>query len=348
MIKYFPYLAGKLNELLLVRDRFLPEWCETIAPIIEPVVKSDLLLQGAINAHVERAGSAYIIVNLHRQNQKLSVVGGSDDTEDESSEAADNRKSGGKLVSADDYMRLEQTIQKLTVHDRIYPTIHLNQQTHRDEIERFLDEYGEKYAVSLEGYSDFESLRDIIGSNGTIPDRVFLYETSAQLRTERRRVIQLTESLVLAAPGFEIRRNIDYPDLEVYSELPAVYRGEGWSGFGDFTVTGPPKYTSGGAAWAVAIHVTAENQDDDGILMMHHFKSDDSDSARNIAAKFHQAMTKLIAQLQGNDRSAFIHRTNAMKDLITIHDNEHFPGLGFVKRLSMQHHIETVYQILSK
>jgi hypothetical protein len=39
--------------------------------------------------------------------------------------------------------------------------------------------------------------------------------------------------------------------------------------------------------------------------------------------------------------------TSAVKEFRDLHAKGHFPGLGYVKKLSMNHHIETLADFLS-
>jgi len=104
------------------------------------------------------------------------------------------------------------------------------------------------------------------------------------------------------------------------------------------------KSDPGGPAYAVAIHYTYVNSEDNDNLWMKHFVSDEQDSPKNPAGKFMQALNKCIAFLSQNDPKCNI--CNGCKELISCHNRQHFPGLGTVKKLSLKHHIELIMSLI--
>lgn len=133
-------------------------------------------------------------------------------------------------------------------------------------------------------------------------------------------------------------KNSQYPDDEFFSDLILLFEDKGFIGFGDYLVLGDDYSEGGGPAYAVAIHVTYRNARDDGAIHIRHFVSDTNDTSDNPALKFHEALTKLVAAV--NDVANGIMRTDAIEEFLRLYQTGHFPGLGYVKKLSMQHHIE--------
>ena len=117
-------------------------------------------------------------------------------------------------------------------------------------------------------------------------------------------------------------------------------------GFGDFLIVGDDYSESGGPAYAVAIHLTFIDPDNDDVMYIYHFVSDTNDTPTDPAGKFAQALKKLINKLE-SERSN-LYETSAIKEFRDLHAKEHFPGLGYVKKLSMKHHIETLAQYLAE
>ena len=75
-------------------------------------------------------------------------------------------------------------------------------------------------------------------------------------------------------------------------------------------------------------------------MFIHHFVSDRSDTPTDPAGKFSEALEKLVQEI---DRSStLVTRTEALGEFVGLHHRGHFPGLGYVKKLSMKHHIETL------
>jgi hypothetical protein len=149
---------------------------------------------------------------------------------------------------------------------------------------------------------------------------------------------------ILIRDGFRRMRNEDYPSEEHFSDLHITHGDEGMDGFGDFLIVGDEFREAGGPAYAVAIHLTYLNQEDDMFIM--HFVSDSTGSPVNPAGKFQEAVEKLVAELDRRGTQLFC--SNACNEYRELFNNEHFPGLGYVKKLSMQHHLELMADFLNR
>jgi len=149
---------------------------------------------------------------------------------------------------------------------------------------------------------------------------------------------------ILINDGFKKRRrNEDYPAEDFFFDLHRLYKKEyNYDGFGDFTIIGAQHDTGGGPAYVVAIHLTDE--DDEGDLVVRHFKSDSltPPSPADPGGKFSQALERLKTHL---DVSPHLD-TSGTKEFEDLYDSEHYPGLGMVKKISIKHHIEYVYTFL--
>lgn len=115
-------------------------------------------------------------------------------------------------------------------------------------------------------------------------------------------------------------------------------------GFGDFLIVGDDYTEGGGPAYAVAIHITFINGEDEDIMYIRHFLSDERTTPTDPARKFGQALDNLIEHLE-SDQSQIL-ETSAIAQFRELHEEGHFPGLGQVKKLSMIHHIETLADYL--
>jgi len=149
---------------------------------------------------------------------------------------------------------------------------------------------------------------------------------------------------ILVRDGFKRLRNADYPAMEEFSDLHVTYGDLGMSGFGDFLIVGDVYSEGGGPAYAVAIHLTFIDPDKDDVMYIYHFVSDTKDTPTDPTGKFAQALAKLITKL--NSGTSHILETEAIKEFRDLHAKGHFPGLGYVKKLSMKHHIETLANYL--
>ncbi len=97
---------------------------------------------------------------------------------------------------------------------------------------------------------------------------------------------------------------------------------------------------TGGPAYAVAIHLTFIDPDKDDAMFIYHFKSDTQDTPTDPAGKFEEALNNMMDVI---DRpSSKVYETAAVEEFRQLHSDGHFPGLGYVKKLSMSHHIQTL------
>lgn len=150
---------------------------------------------------------------------------------------------------------------------------------------------------------------------------------------------------ILVRDGFQKKKNSDYidPDIEHFSDLHLTYQEEGMTGFGDFLTVGDDYSEGGGPAYAVAIHLTFVDSDRDSSMFIRHFVSDSNLTPADPAGKFSEALSKLASAVRKSESKIF--RTAAVKEFLDLHDRGHYPGLGYVKKLSMQHHIELMAEI---
>lgn len=151
---------------------------------------------------------------------------------------------------------------------------------------------------------------------------------------------------VLVRDGFRRRRNRDYPDDEFFSDLHITYDMEGVNGFGDYSIVGDEYIEGGGPAYAVAIHLTYIDSERDDVMYVKHFVSDSQETIADPAGKFAEALRKLIAEVSRPESK--IYESSAIMELRELNRARHYPGLGYVKKLSMKHHIETLSNYLAQ
>lgn len=140
-------------------------------------------------------------------------------------------------------------------------------------------------------------------------------------------------------------RNSDYlPKTEsIFSDDHLFFRAEGWLGFGDYLTVGEPYSESGFTPRAVAIHWTYEPDPTKPIMIRHFTSETDSNGTSNVGGKFLEAAGKLVTFLDTHE----IH-TMAAESVREYVINRSYPGLGIVKKLSIQNHLELVSGILSR
>lgn len=127
-----------------------------------------------------------------------------------------------------------------------------------------------------------------------------------------------------------------------FSDDHLFFDDEGWYGFSDYLTIGEGYAEGGFTPRAVAIHWTYEPAPGSPI-MVRHFTSVSNGDTSNVGGKFLEAAQKLVDFLEERD----IH-TQA-SEVFRIHvANGTYPGLGIVKKLSAQNHLELVSGILSR
>ncbi len=152
-------------------------------------------------------------------------------------------------------------------------------------------------------------------------------------------------NIVLYGDFFPIqRKNADYPpqsfitDLNInFSTIPNVI------GYSDYTISSKKYSDKGGPAYVVAIHATYIDNSDNKKYSKHYLSFDDK-TMKNVAGKFHDALKKLITDIDQQKFSYY--PTSALKDFRFYHDKPHYPGLGINKQISIKHHIETINHFL--
>jgi hypothetical protein len=193
------------------------------------------------------------------------------------------------------------------------------------------------------GFTSQKALAEYLGTGLTASQHVFIEEYA---NTLYRKHFDGSKR-VLVRDGFKRRKNSEYAKIPVeeFSELHLIYSSDlNMAGFGDFLIVGDSYSESGGPAYAVAIHLTFIDPAQDNVMYIYHFVSTTNDTPTDPAGKFAQALKKLIDKLNAGNSKLL--ETDAIKEFRNLYSKGHFPGLGYVKKLSMKHHIETLVDYL--
>lgn len=305
---YHPYFRGKQYELITIRENagLLAE--ADFIPIIEPVKEALNGLGRALTAVGEAGGTATVIVNPHHGDY------------------------------ADDGERIIEFLRNGIIEEvDLSPAVLLKEGCTVEEVVRLCGEF-ENDPVTLihAGFSNGAALADALGPRVNDLRHVFLEDSCGRLY---RRHFQSPDR-VLLRDGFQRRRNRDHPPVEFFSDLHVTFAEEGMSGFGDFLTVGDDFTESGGPAYAIAIHLTFVDPEQDNAMFVRHFLSVRQDTPTDPAGKFAEALAAMIAILDAE--GCPILETNAVQEFRQLHADRHYPGLGYVKKLAMQHHIETL------
>lgn len=303
---YYPYFRGKQYELVTIKEN-AQRMGTNIIPIIEPVKLATSGLQRTIQKLIENNVCFILIINPKCGDfcyDRTPVI---------------NREMRSLLNRYDNW-----SLGYIVDHDS----------TERDIIEG--TGQNENVSIIHYDYPAGAALANALERIDSIRKHVFI-ETCCS-RLYRRHFAE--KQRILIRDGFVQRTNRDHPPLERFSDLHVTFRDEGMNGFGDFLIVGKDYSDTGGPAYAVAIHITFIDKDQDDEMYIRHYVSDRSATPTDPAGKFAEAVAKLAADV--NRRRSPIFRSEAIEQFLELHRTGHYPGLGFVKKLSMQHHIELV------
>jgi hypothetical protein len=311
---YHPYFRGKQYELVTVREMAPAFKASGFRPIIEPVRETLSGLHKALKAVGDAEGRAIVIVNPHHGD--LSGAGGP----------------------------LTKLLKEEFLHlPGISAGILLKQDTSTDEAMTCYNAHSKHSPAFIHaGFADAKLLTEQLGAPTTDHCHIFFDRSCGKLYQKHFKGAHR----VLLRDGFERKRNRDYDPIEPFSDLHATFVDEGMDGFGDFLIVGDDFNESGGPAYAVAIHLTFIDPDQDNAMQIYHFVSERRDTPKDPAGKFDEALTKMMKTL--NSGNSKVLETEAVKEFRSLHKQGHFPGLGYVKKLSMNHHIETLADYFQK
>lgn len=305
---YYPYFRGKQFELIAIRESAELIARSGFVPIIEPVRESLGGLNKTLEFLAEAGGEAIVVVNprhgYHREN--------------------------GEGIA-------DLLEQNYSDNDMISAGILLTSQMDVNRVIHMLEKLESEYTTLIHaGFTDSRALSNRLVGDTARFRNIFLEDQTNLLY--RRRF--LGKPRVLIGDGFIQMRNADYPPIEAFSDLHITFSEQGMDGYGDFLTIGNNYSEGGGPAYAVAIHITFIDPDQDDAMFIYHFKSDTNDTPTDPARKFSQALSKLISKLDSG--SSHLIETSAILEFRDLYKREHFPGLGYVKKLSIKHHLETL------
>jgi len=305
---YHPYFRGKQFELIAIRETADLIASSGFVPIIEPVRESLSGLEKALRAIADAGAQAIVVVNPRY---------------------GDHRGDGESIAALLDRDYRE--------NDAICAGILLTSDTTAPEAAYQLSVHHKQGTTLVHsGYPDARGLMELIGEQRATPRHVFI---DSQTNLLYRRYFT-SPSRVLVGDGFVQMKNADYQPVDIFSDLHVTYPDRGMTGYGDFLTVGDNYSEGGGPAYAVAIHLTYIDPSQDDAMFVYHFKSDSNDTPTDPAGKFSQALSKLIVRLDKGDSKLL--NTSAIRELRDLHERGHFPGLGYVKKLSIKHHLETL------
>lgn len=304
---YYPYFRGKQFELIAIRESAAIMADSGFIPIIEPVRESLSSLSRTLDALAQQSGRAIVITNPRYGDFR----------------------DGGQQIR-------EMMNEIYPQDDAITAGVVLASHTSVEAaMQEFADDSGRQPSLIHSGFLSPGELASRLPENSELTN-IFIEDKA---NTLYRRHFS-GSNRVLIRDGFKRVKNSAYPQVENYSDLHATFEDMSMDGYGDFLTVGDYFAEGGGPAYAVAIHLTFIDDEQDNTMRIYHFISNTNDTPTDPAGKFAQALQKLINLLDAG-RSKLL-ETTAIQELRELHERQHFPGLGHVKKLSMKHHLETL------
>lgn len=314
---YFPYLRGKTFELLALREFAEQEsLSKYISPIIEPVTNNMASLKRACETLVAKNVNFNIILNpkvgaFAKVANSVEII--SDFAINNKLSIENNFQFAFLLNADDDYDNVLNIIEKLKSYEVNITLIH-----------NYLN--------------DNVDIIEAINNNQKV-----VYNVIDLSKTSPRYYRKFNKgSLITLTDGFNSKKvNSQYSDNtdEFFSEEYKYYKDDGYFGFADYLTIGD-NYSEGGfLPYAVVIHLTYE---ENGQIRVHHSVSDTNEDATDTAGKFSEALSKLVVWVENKG----LIKTKAIYQFEELNLRERFPGLGYIKKLSILNHLELMGRVL--
>ena len=314
---YFPYLRGRQNELIAVRELLEAGLLsEKVIPIIEPVKVTPSLAK-TLESFKKKSRKIIYIVNpdVGNYNQDL----------DQPKNKKMKDKINALITSNSSPTPLEDIILGMILDSCLI------------DMQNYKSKYTNSWSVISKNVDTLHNYTHVFHSDDEITYNLIPDDASFRRRIKNNKVM-------LANRFKKLERNTDYPRTPyIYSEDHLYYESEGYTGFSDYSVVGEDYSETGFAPYAVAIHIVYF--DEEKILKIIHFVSDSNADHTDTAGKFSEALEKLIDWKRAKEASLKLD-TLTMRKFQKLYDNKSYPGLGVVKKLSIMHHLELVSKYL--
>ena len=314
MVKYSPYLRGKQYECLALRamcEELKVEQIGKVVPIIEPVrrVEKDAAMLAALSAMLDKGMHFGYIMNPQ----------------------------SGEFDGLSEVYYPEEVQKRLSAREQWVPSFILsgNSEWLISEVDRLVNKFHfDEILLVLPKNEDVGKWDGLMGKTET---RTIVC-CDADSRSTMRQLRRFEKDIVRLDDCFQTEtRNKDFRGKEDqrFNDNVAFYAEDGFAGFGDYA-TLPGTYVKGGMLpWVVAIHMTYNKNDEE--VWIHHFLSESNDNGtENIQGKFREAADQIKSFFERQYPQDI---TPAIEKLHQYVVEGHYPGLGTLKKISIEHHI---------
>ena len=318
---YFPYLRGRQNELLCIRELLdSNNLSSKIIPIIEPIHFNATFFL-TLSKFIEAKRNVILIRNprvgsFYKECNELQK----------------------KIEGEEDSKKKEQLVKTLDTYTQMLKNEYiidgfLNDQNVVDQI--LINEIDvSKIALINCNKGQYKFYEE----HGTKLEAQYTFiPKDDDFKEEVQGNVVILEDCYNKA-----KRNVDYIDIpdEFFSRNHIIYKKREYIGFADYSIVGNEYEESGFAPLAVAIHILYYGNKQE--LRIHHFVSESNENISDPARKFEEAMRKVVSWEHLN----MIPVTVGFARLVECYENGKFPGLGVVKRYSLMHHLQMMSEYL--
>ncbi|MDN5285707.1 MAG: hypothetical protein JWR38_1981 [Mucilaginibacter sp.] len=311
---YIPYLRGKQNELIALRNLCtLPLDNTRISTLVEPVRKLDATIKKTITELNKSKIPFNLIVNPKVGHLVANTSAIHSFIDDQINLGANNIVPAFILDNIRDLQNAQYAINSYNYISAVGCSLVIN-----------------KRIADIPTVQNFLSNANIINTfikSDITPSYKQLFPSSSLVHLSDPFVLQDKNSSYLQHP------------IEFFTDVHQYYISDGFKGFSDYLAIGEGYSDSGFAPYAVAIHLTYQETDE--TIWVAHFVSDSNSDNKNTPGKFGEALSKLIVFI--NEKNL---RTVACNEFRSLYNSGAYCGLGELKKLSIMHHIELVQSII--
>lgn len=313
---YYPLLRAKQNELLALRETIgMNVSIQNVLPILEPVNRGtrDII---RCASELESVDSGFMLI----VNPQVGYF-------------SRNQRNLDLLIS-----------ELIELNSRIEFVFWLNEGSTLEQVRLFFEKYSDHKTSIIHSSSsrDSEGLVDLINGNDLFNLNFFVKD---QVGRRYERVFANFDNVILEDSFNKLDRNADYDSEEYFSDNVFNYLDDGYVGFGDYSIVGKPFSETGGPAITAALHLTYEEVEEEEIWIKHFLSEPRSRVEEDGATLVSEALPAMIEYINENeDLLAF---SDACKEFVALHNSGDRTSLGFVKKLSMKHHLELMNHLLN-
>jgi hypothetical protein len=306
----YPYLRGKQNELLALRE-LATQIADShrLVPIIEPVKD---------NATTKIAFDTFVAANM-----PLVLV---------------TNPEYGDLV--DKPMKVKRLLEgTLWTYDNYIAAFIVGRQTRLRELQEFEERYpGVLLAAIYRGEPERIEVRNRLLTESRYYHHAFV---GNRVPRDFQHEFPGVRRIVIEDHFKRQSRNADYPPREFFTDMTTSSGNIDGNGWGDFSIVGDHFLEKGGgAAHAVALH-HVHLAESGGALDVSHFISDRTETTADTSGKTIEALRKLVDSLEYLSPD----QTSACAEYRDIAGAGDAPNLGYMKKLAIKQHLETLLSL---